>query len=160
MQRILPSLALATTVALAGCSGSGESVNPSPDPPSQSVAGTWRGTASDSSTQNEVGRVMGQSDLGAMTWVIEQDGTRVSATVRFSGIKAGSVPGTASGRIEGDDISFTLDMPAGSMAGVCLATASGTLHVDRTTMTMSGTYSGSNTCSVPFDNGRMSLTKQ
>jgi hypothetical protein len=124
------------------------------------VAGTWTGTASDSSTQNEPGRVMGQSDMGAMTWTIEQSGSRVSATVRFSGIKAGSVPGTVSGRIDADDISFTLDMPAGSMSGVCLATATGTLHVDRTALTMSGTYAGSNTCAGPFDNGRISLSKR
>jgi len=159
-QRILPLLALATTLALTGCSSSGDTGTPSPEPPPQSLVGTWTGTASDSSTQNDPGRMMGQSDMGAMTWVIEQTGSRVSATVRFSGTKAGDVPGTVSGTVDADDVSFSLDMPAGSMPGVCLATATGTLRVDRPTMTMSGTYAGSNTCVGPFDNGRMSLTKR
>jgi hypothetical protein len=162
MHRILSSLAFVATLTLSGCADSG-GTGPTPPPvpsPGQSVTGTWTGTASDSSTMNAVGRLMGQSDMAPMTWVVEQTGSRVSATVRFSGIGAGDVPGTVTGTMEADDMPFDLELPAGAMAGVCMATARGTLHVDRTTMTMTGSYAGSNTCVGPFNDGHMTLAKK
>ena len=65
--------------------------------------------------------------------------------------RQGRMPGSFLGTMSGDDMTFTMDMPTSSMTSSgCSSRATGTAHVNRTTMTMTGTYSGSNSCSGAF----------
>ncbi len=69
--------------------------------------------------------------------------------------------GTMSGTISDQVLSFTMDMPVGSMmSGTCSAHATGTMHVNPTTMTMTGNYTGTNSCAGPFNNGQMTMTRR
>ncbi|MDO8678627.1 MAG: hypothetical protein Q7R30_08710 [Acidobacteriota bacterium] len=45
------------------------------------------------------------------------------------------------------------------IASVC-ARATGTAHVDGARMTMTGTYTGSNSCTGSFVNGQMTMTRR
>ena len=58
-------------------------------------------------------------------------------------------------------MTFTMAMAAGSMmSSGCSSNATGTAHVNRTTMTMTGTYTGSNSCSGAFTGGQMTMTRR
>ena len=70
-------------------------------------------------------------------------------------------PGTFAGTMSGDDMTFAMDMPSNSMMATgCSSRATGTAHVNRTTMTMTGTYSGSNSCSGAYTSGQMTMTRR
>jgi hypothetical protein len=129
---------------------------------SASMAGTWAGTGSDSSSAMGAGGMMGQSDMGTMTWQLTQNGSTVTGPMSFSGSgMQGRMPGSFMGTMSGDDMAFTMDMPTSSMmSSGCSSRATGTAHVDRTTMTMTGTYSGSNSCSGAFAAGQMTMTRR
>ena len=54
-----------------------------------------------------------------------------------------------------------MDMATGSMmSSGCSSKATGTAHVNRTTMMMTGTYSGSNSCSGAFTSGQMTMNRR
>ena len=56
---------------------------------------------------------------------------------------------------------FAMDMPTSSMmSSGCSSSAAGTAHVNRTTMTMTGSYNGSNSCTGSFTNGQMTMTRR
>ena len=107
------------------------------------------------------GSMMGQTDMGTMTWQLTQNGSTVTGPMSFSGSgMQGRMPGSFLGTMSGDDMTFTMDMPTSSMmSSGCSSTATGTAHVDRTTMTMTGAYSGSNSCSGAFATGQMTMTR-
>lgn len=94
-----------------------------------------------------------------MTWPLVQVGTAVTGSLSFSGMQ-GRMPGHLVGTILGDDMSFTIEMPYGSMMSDCWAEATGSLHIDRETMVMTGAYVGSNSCTGPFDHGQFTMTHQ
>jgi hypothetical protein len=149
------------TLFAAACGGNSPTA-PSGSMASASVAGTWAGIGTDSSSSIGAGSMMGQTDMGTMTWQLTQNGSTVTGPMSFSGSgmqvrMAGSFLGTMSD----DDMTFTMDMPTGSMMSPgCSSRATGTAHVNRTTMTMTGTYSGSNSCSGTFANGQMTMTRR
>ena len=127
-----------------------------------SVTGTWAGLGSDSSSSMGAGSMMGQADMGTMTWQLTQNESTVTGAMSFSGSgmqnrTAGSFLGTMSG----DDMTLTMDLPTVSMmSSGCSSRATGTARVNRTTMTMTGTYSGSNSCSGAFTSGQMTMTRR
>lgn len=104
---------------------------------------------------------MGQSGMGSPTWTLTQTGSNVTGTMSFSGMM-GQKTGMFTGTMSGEDVTFTMDMPMGSMmSGNCTATATGTAHVvNGTTVVMTGTYSGSNSCTGSFANGQMTMTRR
>jgi len=129
---------------------------------SMSMAGTWAGSASDSSGSMGTGSLMGQTGMGTMTWPLTQSGSTVTGPMQFSGSgMQGRMPGAFSGVMTGDDMTFTMEMTVGSMmtAG-CSSRATGTGRVNRTTMTMTGTYVGVHSCTGAFTNGQMTMTRR
>jgi hypothetical protein len=108
------------------------------------------------------GSMMGQTDMGAMTWQLTQNGPTLTGPMSFSGSgMQGRMPGSFVGTMSGDEMTFTMDMPTNSMmSSVCSSHATGTAHVNRTTMTITGTYGGSNSCSGAFANGQMTMTRR
>jgi hypothetical protein len=124
------------------------------------ATGTWTGSASDSSSGLGAGAMMGQSGMGTVTWQLSQTGSAVTGTMRASGMQ-GRMPGSFIGTMTGNDMSFTMDMPMNSMmSSDCSARATGTARLDPTTMTLTCTYSGTNSCSGPFGNGQMTMTRR
>ena len=104
--------------------------------------------------------LMGQPGMGTMTWSLEQTGSTVTGSVMFAGMQ-GRMPGAVSGTMSGDEMTFTMDMPMGSMmSSACSTRAAGTARIDRARTTMAGTYSGSNSCSGSFANGQMTMTRR
>jgi len=155
-------VAVAVAGVLASCGGSPAAPSASMTP--MSVTGTWVGSGSDSSVSLGAGSMMGQAGLGTMTWQLTQNGSDVTGSLGFSSMH-GRMPGTLTGIMSDGQLSFAFDMPmdeddmhGGMMSSVCAAHVTGTVHVDLTTMTMTGTYDGSNTCFGAFTNGHVSLT--
>ncbi|MCC6178197.1 MAG: hypothetical protein IT305_23075 [Chloroflexi bacterium] len=141
-------------------SPSGMATSTTPPASQSSVSGTWSGTASDSSSALGAGAMMGQAGMGTPTWQLSQSGTMVTGTMSFGGMQ-GHMPGTLTGTMSGNDMTFTVDMPnASMMSSACTARATGTAHLDPTTMTMTCTYSGSNSCSGPFGTGQMNMSRR
>lgn len=157
MKKIFGTVLLAT---FAAACGGGTSTSPSSAP--ASMAGTWTGSGSDSSSSLGQGSMMGQADMGAMTWQLTQRGSTVSGAMSFAGSgMQGRTPGSFQGTMSGDDMTFTMVMAAGSMmSSGCSSNATGTAHVNRATMTMTGTYSGSNSCSGAFTSGQMTMNQR
>jgi len=149
---------------LAACGGSSPTTPSTPMAP-VSITGTWIGSASDSSSSLAPGSMMGQAGLGSMTWQLMQTGSDVTGTLGFSSMH-GRMPGTLTGTMTNGQLTFTFDMPMdeddmpGMMSSLCSAHVTGTMQYDPATMTMTGTYGGSNTCSGPFSNGQLSLAHQ
>jgi len=142
------------------CSGNA-STAPSGTTP-MSVTGTWAGLGSDSSSSMGAGSMMGQTDMGTMTWQLMQNGSTVTGPMIFSGSgMPGRGPGSFMGTMSGDDMTFTMDLPTGSMmSSGCSSRATGTVRVNRMTMAMTGPYSGSNSCTGSFVNGQMTMTRR
>ena len=151
--RLIPLLGL-----FAAACGSNANAPTSPSS-SSSLTGTWAGTATDSSTSAlGGGGMMGQAGMGTMTWQLTENGSSVTGTMSFSGMPSTMMKGTLSGTMSGQDMTFTMNMPSGSMmSGSCIAQATGTMHFNGSTMT--GTYSGMNSCDGPFTNGQMAMTR-
>jgi hypothetical protein len=106
------------------------------------------------------GSLMGQAGMGTMTWPLTQSGSTVTGSMNFSGMQ-GRMPGSFSGTMSGDEMTFTMDMPMDSMmSSGCSARATGTARVNGTRTTMTGTYSGLNSCTGSFANGQMTMTRQ
>ena len=152
------------TVALLGlftaaCGGS--STSPTAPASATAVTGTWSGTPIDSTTAAlGAGGMMGQAGMGSMSWQLTQSGSNVTGTMSFSGMSSSSVRGTISGTMAGQDMTFTMDLPAGMMSGTCSAHATGTAHMDSAAMTMTGGYSGTNSCAGSFNNGQMTMSRR
>jgi hypothetical protein len=152
--------ALIVIVLTSFAAACGTTSSTAPSSSTASMAGTWAGTASDSSSTMGTGSMMGQVDMGAMTWQLSQSGSTVTGSMSFAGSgMQNRMPGTFKGTMSGDDITFTMEMPAGSMmSAACQSTATGTGHVNRTTMIMTGTYTGTNVCTGMYTGGQTWMT--
>lgn len=149
-------VAVVLAVSTAACDGN-SMTSPSGTMP---MTGTWAGSSSDSSLSMGTGSMMGQAGLGAMTWQLTQTGSTVTGSMSFAGMQGGKA-GSFSGTMTGDDMVLMMTLPTGSMmSGGCSAQATGTARINRLTMTMTGTYSGSNTCTGSFMNGQMIMTRR
>ena len=159
VKNVLVAVLLASFAS--ACGGSA-TTSPSASTASASMAGAWVGIASDSSSSIGAGSMMGQADMGTMTWQLTENGSIETGPMTFSGSgMQGRTPGTLVGTMSGDDMSFAMDMPSSSMMSTgCSSRATGTAHVNRTTMTMTGTYSGSNSCSGAYTSGQMTMTRR
>lgn len=147
-------------VLVAGCGSSTSLTTPGSTP---SMAGTWLGMGTDSTTAAlGTGGMMGQAGMGTMTWQLTQSGSNVTGTMRFTDMPGNMMGGTFSGTMSGRDMTFTMDMPMGSMmsGGTCAVHASGTAHMDPDDMHMTGSYTGTNSCSGPFNHGQMTMTRR
>lgn len=144
----------------AACGGSS---TPATAPSStMSATGTWAGTSTDSTTPAlGNGGMMGQAGMGTMTLQLVQNGSGVTGTMGFSGMAGTMARGTFSGTMSGEDMTFTMNLPSGSMmSGSCSAQTNGTARMNTTAMTMTGTYSGTNSCTGPFTNGQMTMSRR
>lgn len=149
------ALAVAALVTLAAC-GSPSKPSP-PDPPDTpktpetpiDLTGTWSGTASDS------------SGPGTTTWVLTKTATGAAGTATTrSPLGTVVLTGTVSLEQTGTSATWRLDIPAGGVSELpaCTVTVTGTATIAATTIT--GTYNGTGSCSAPFTDGTVSLTKQ
>ncbi|HEY6212439.1 MAG TPA: hypothetical protein VIW45_09150 [Vicinamibacterales bacterium] len=147
-----------------GCAGGGGGSSSSSTAPSSSgggatpaaIAGTWTGTATDS------------TGPGTVTWTITQNGSAFTGTVTLadSGTSAKG-RGTVSGTINGSSISFTMTIPAGGFDppfASCTANISGTALAIAPSdgappTSIAATYSGSGSCSGAINGGQFTLTK-
>ena len=159
MKKVFGTVFLASFAA--ACGGSA-TTSPSVPTASASLAGAWIGIASDSSSSTGAGSMMGQADMGTMTWQLTENGSIETGPMSFSGSgMQGRTPGNFLGTMTGDDMIFAMDMPSNSMMSTgCSSRATGTAHVNRTTMTMTGTYSGSNSCSGTYTSGQVNMTRR
>ena len=166
MMRSLLAVALTGALAGAACTGSSAGSGNSmmaPTVPTTSagsaMAGTWVGTASDS-TGTMMGAGLSSSMMGNMTWQISQTGNTFTGVMQFPGYGGMGGVMTVSGTINGRTATFTMTMPGGSMmTATCSAVANGTFDLDDLMTQMHGTYSGSNSCTGPFNQGQMSMTR-
>jgi hypothetical protein len=130
--------------------GSSTTTSPTSTTPAVNLTGTYSGNASDS------------SGPGRMTWVLTQSGTNVSGTMTGA-TPLGTVQfrGNISGALSGTTLTFTISIPQGGVSAFpnCTINFSGSA-AGVTSTTISGTYSGTSTCTAPFNNGQFTLTKQ
>lgn len=96
-----------------------------------------------------------------MTWELSQSASAVSGPVVArdeAGLPAYS--GTLAGTVSGTTLTFTIEMPEGSVSAfpACRATLSGTAAISGSAL--SGTYAGTNSCTQTFNNGQLNLSKQ
>ena len=147
------------TCFAAACGGT-SSMGPTGPTAQTAMTGTWAGSGSDWSGSMGAGSLMGQAGMGTMTWPLRQSGSTVTGSMSFAGMQ-GRIPGVFSGTMSADDVTFTMDLPNNSMMSAgCTARATGTARVDGARMTMTGTYSGSNSCTGSFTNGQMTMTRR
>jgi len=161
MRSILGILIVPACLVLVACGAQGMRMNPvgpSASGTAASLTGTWIGTVSDS-TGSMMGAGLSEAMMSRMTWQITHAGNTFTGTMQFPGY-GGHGPMTVSGTIDGSTATFTMSMPSGGMmSGSCTATASGRFDINQFMTEMHGTYSGSNTCSGPFDHGHLSLSR-
>jgi len=143
---------LVEALAMASCGSSSSPVSPSAV---STMTGTWVGAAGDSS-----GSMMGAGLSAAMmadtTWTITQTGGTFSGTMSFAGYTGGAM--TITGTLSGRTGTFTIAMPVHQMMmGACAATATGTLDLDDMMTVMHAVYTGTNTCTGRFTDGKLSL---
>jgi hypothetical protein len=134
-------------LALTGaCKGKSETPA-APSANTLNVAGSWRGTATDS------------SGPGSITMQMTQSGTALSGTVSMS-VTTVTGRGTLTGTVSGSTIRLTITIPAGGFdapfAG-CTATVSGDGQASASSI--SATYTGTNSCSGAITKGELTVTK-
>lgn len=159
MRKSLFAVVLLGLLAVA-CGGS---TKPATAPSSAiSATGTWSGTTTDSTTPAMgTGGMMGQAGMGTMTLQLVQNGSSVTGTMAFAGMGNNMMRGTFTGTMSGQDMTFTMNLPTGSMmSGTCAAQTNGTAHMNGTAMTMTGNYSGTNSCTGAFNNGQMTMSRK
>jgi len=158
------STILVLAVGFSACGGS--TSTPSSPTGTSMVTGTWVGIAADSSgttmgmSTGSTGMGMPGGSMGDMIWQMTQTGSTFAGTVSFSGYHGGGQM-LISGTMNGNTGSFTMTMPNGAMpmAG-CSGQATGMFDMDDMMVQMHGSYTGSTTCSGPFDHGQMTMTKR
>ena len=141
----------------AGCGGGEHSMGPRGPGSMTNHTGTWGGSMSESGGATMGSGMMGGMMSGRMTWQMTQTEANVTGHMEMSAFR-GTGRMAISGTISGQTMTFTMNIPAGGMPEPgCTATGNGTAHMNGNTMT--GTYSGSNTCSGAFTNGRIMLSR-
>ncbi len=158
MKKLLLFLAVAVFVSmfLISCGKSSTSPQNSTSTPTLALnlTGTWSGSVADSS---------GAGVPGPCTWQIVQSGDSISGTFLARAGSGGSIVinGTVSGTISGTTLNFTMAVPVGGIQSpiyaTCTINLSGSAALTNTTI--NGTYKGNNSCSGPFTNGQLALTK-
>ena len=151
---LLRLVGLLVLASAAGCGGGNGGPSALPTQPSASTSdtltGTWSGSASDS------------SGPGQMSWQIAQSDTSFSGTVTMTDSGTGLMGrGSVSGTVSSGSIRFSISVPAGgfdSPYASCIAEVSGDGLVSTSSIT--GTYSGSNSCADTITSGQLSLTRQ
>jgi hypothetical protein len=97
-----------------------------------------------------------------MTWTLTQSGSSFSGTLTMNDTTtAVTGRGTVSGSVSGATLQFSLSVPSGgfdSPYASCSATVSGSGSASASTIT--GTYSGSSSCTGAVSSGQLSLNKQ
>lgn len=146
MRRAIPAAALLTVLATCGGGSPGKPTDPVPV---IDLAGTWAGSASDS------------TGPGTMMWVLTKTQTGASgpATTRTP-LGSAVMTGTISLEQTGTSATWRIEVPAGGVTGMptCTVTVTGTATLAPTTIT--GTYSGTGSCTDAFSGGTVSLSKQ
>ena len=145
---MVAALALTLTAA---CGSESKPDGPTgPSDPAASVSGTWSGSATDS------------SGGGVMSWQLTQADTSISGTVTITDTGTGvNGRGSISGTLSGSSIRFSIAIPAGgfdSPFASCSATVSGDAQASASSLT--GTYTGSNSCAGSIGSGSFTLNKQ
>lgn len=127
------------------CGGS-----PTPPSPAVDLTGAWAGSASDS------------SGPGQMSWQLTQTDTSFSGTMTMTDAGTGVMgQGSVSGTVSGASIHFSIRVAAGGFPSPyesCTADVTGDGQASSSTIT--GTYSGSNSCSGAIASGQLTLNKQ
>ena len=117
--------------------------------PAPSLTGTYSGAASDS------------SGSGTMTWSLTQVGANVSGAIVLKTPRGSTIfDGTISGTLSSSTLLFTIAVPVGGITGLpnCSVNVVGAANTVSNSA-ISGTYSGTNTCTPPFTNGIFSLVR-
>ena len=126
-----------------------QDTGPFASPPALDLTGTWSGPASDDSGPT------------TMTWNLTQSGGSFTGT--FLGVepppRQTQFRGTISGSLSGTSLTYTIDVPKGSIVGLpnCSVTIHGSAVVSANAIV--GIYTGE-ACTGPFVNGLISLAKQ
>ena len=141
-------LLMAAMSVLNGCGGGSSPASPSAPSAPIDLAGMWAGSASDS------------SGPGLMSWQLTQSGGSFSGTAVVSDPAGARVAqGTVSGTLSGSALQFSIAVPAGGFnEAACTASVTGSGAATATTIT--GTYSGTQSCSGAFTSGSLTLSKQ
>jgi hypothetical protein len=163
--RVLLASAIVTALLAAACGSASSPTAPGPGPAatgggSAPLTGTWAGTAFDS-TGSMMGAGMSAAMFDNMTWNIVQTGNTFTGTMQFPGYMARG-PMTISGTINGSTATFTMTMPAGSMMSsvTCTATSTGTFDFAAVMTQIHGQYAGTNSCTGPFNQGQINLSRR
>src|SRR5262245_36060233 len=148
-------LALFALVSASACAGGGGGGSASPSQPTSpsaaeaSLSGTWTGSAADS------------SGPGVLSWQVSQSGSSISGSVTMADTRTGIIGrGSLSGSLSGSSITFSISVPVGGFDnpfGSCSATISGTAQAG--TGSITGTYTGSNSCSGDVGSGQFSMSR-
>ncbi len=153
--RNVPAGAAILCAILGALACNGE-LTPTPSAPTQpttppvDVTGTWSGPAADS------------SGPGQMTWRLTQASSAINGTLAIHDTDTGvNGQGSITGTVAGSSISFSIAIAAGGFEApfaTCMSSVSGTATVSSPTIT--GTYTGSNSCTGPISAGQLTLNKQ
>jgi hypothetical protein len=154
---VVSALSILTMVSCGGSDSPTSPVTPSPMARATSATGTWIGSLSDST-----GTMMGAGLTSVMmtnaSLGLTQTGSALNGQMQFAGYRGQM---TIHGTISGRSGTMTLVMPTGSMMmNDCSAVASATFDMDDAMSAMSGTYTGSNTCTGPFAQGHFTLSRR
>jgi hypothetical protein len=149
LRLVAAMLAIGLTALAGAACESHAPTSPSPPPAAPDLTGTWTGSAADS------------SGPGTMTWRITQTATSLTGTVAMtdSATNAGG-RGSISASVSGTSIHFSISVPAGgfdSPFGSCTASVSGDAQASSSSIT--GTYSGVNSCTGAITAGQVTLAR-
>jgi len=113
------------------------------------LSGSWSGTATDS------------SGPGTIAWQLTQSGSSFSGTLTMTDTSSGAHGhGSVSGTLSTATVEFSITIPAGGFDepwAACTADLTGTAKA--TASALSGTYTGSNSCTGPVTSGQLTLDK-
>jgi hypothetical protein len=145
---VLAAFASSLLIAAGGCH-SATQLTSAPGEVNANVSGAWNGTASDS------------TGPGQLTWRLTQNGTSFTGalTIVDSGTNV-SGRGSVSGTVSGTAVHFTMSVPAGSFDrpyDECSADLSGEAQASGSSLT--GTYSGVNSCSGTVTGGQITMSR-
>jgi hypothetical protein len=139
-------LAVCVTGGTALACGSPSEPTPTPTP---GLTGTWQGTAQDS------------SGPGQMTWILTGNESSLSGTSTITDTGTNiSARGSVTVTVSGSSLRFTLTVPVGGFDApyaLCSAQVSG--DGQASTASMSGTYTGTNSCTGAIADGQFSVAK-
>jgi hypothetical protein len=146
MPHALSALLFSATIAV-GCAGESPS---GPSGGGVDLTGRWSGTATDS------------SGPGSMIWQITANGATITGTITMSDAESGIAgEGTLRGDLSGAGLDFTIDIPVGGFGDPydeCAAQVSG--RAQAAPSSLSGTYTGVNSCTGAIGSGQLTLSRQ